>query len=1294
LDAAEPARTTSSAPQPQIAALLAAPPATPPLATPAPPLTALDVAIRKVNDIAVLAGWPDLKARLTAAVRAVQWASKVVPKTADAYPPPIKNALLVTRVKPGETPEFKTKLRNLNRFQSEAIAKQLPGMLTNGAWDVVEGDGAQCTSPLMAAPKYNEKGEIVSYRVCGDWRKANQFVIPDHELAPRVTDLTQLAMRGALRTIYDCANAYNQIACCAVTGTLYTVQATASIKIKPTRVHFGMKNGGSVCQRALHDALCTDGREDDPSCDNYSDEIIQSHKGGDATRPETDYAYLDASTDEVCNVLYRAAAAGVVLQADKWQPLTAEATLFNMVVGPGSCRLTTQRMQAIHAWPQPSTPSKLHTFLAMASHYRHHCPNFPHDSGRLRREVLRGAKLVWTAEAVATFERIRVAFRDASMLTAIDYDGPFIVKADASIDALSVSLFQPDPMCAGALVLVDCNGRATRPFERNYGPMDLEAAAVRDGLDRWPHLLVGGPHRVKVRSDNRALVDFWVNGAQINDPARANLRHRLIEKLQAYNLEWEWNPASENQWDDAISRADWRRDDVEHIALCEAMFCSPDDVLATTAARTAAEDGSADADAADPHTLAALHGEGSDDDSDEGEAESEGSEDETVEDPFPGEEAAPRAPPDAGTDAAPAQTAAPAPAQPTVAPTPPTPTLDAADDDDEPEPEPELDEPKAPPTATAAPEPPPTTPADAEAADAARREATAHMAATIDGDVTLTAEADSERRSWAAAQADDAALRPYFDAASGLRVGTRRIVEREPTTDCYGRLFIRFGVARGAERVRALLLVVPSSRMHELVAATHAAMSHRAPAAVANELRRTHWWPYMDRDIKRVIDGCMLCQAYTRAPRPTMPGSKYPAAARFQSVHVDFVPMPLATDEHGAQFNGFLLGVDRTTGMARSMPVRSKQGGELARVFERDWVYVLGPPNTVTADNALETRGKAWSAMCRKHAITPQSTTSYNKEANGLVERCVQTVKRGAIVATHNNGDRSWLSALPGIVYMCAVQPARGHVSPHELTYGAAPPSRTGAQLSPAAPVYEPAEGARIAATVRKDLEATTAAAALARAKEEATRAPEAVFKPGRIVWVENTENAVGGTAFAQRQKRHGPYIVDEVDADKPRVTLRVLATNRVVRDKLKGQSHNKYWVATRRLTLTVGDPARAGAGWLGVYDRGALPEGERAEQLKQDTRERRPPKAIGAARIRADHGRGVAVGNGKVAAVLGHFTDAVDGVRVIVLLANGLATDVNAAQYPALLNVARRDASNSAKKAAIRSAPKTLSGD
>jgi hypothetical protein len=196
----------------------------------------------------------------------------------------------------------------------------------------------------------------------------------------------------------------------------------------------------------------------------------------------------------------------------------------------------------------------------------------------------------------------------------------------------------------------------------------------------------------------------------------------------------------------------------------------------------------------------------------------------------------------------------------------------------------------------------------------------------------------------------------------------KRITARQPTTDGLGRLFIRHGAAIGAERVRALLLVVPASHVYELVAATHAAMSHRAPASVASELRRTHWWPNMDRDVARIVDECMLCQAFTRAPRPTMPGASYPAAARFKSVHVDFVPMPTVTDEHGAQFNGFLLGVDRTTGAARSMPVHSKQGAELARAFEREWVHTLGAPDTLCCPCFLPAwRSERRSLLRKKH---------------------------------------------------------------------------------------------------------------------------------------------------------------------------------------------------------------------------------------------------------------------------------------------------------------------------------------
>jgi hypothetical protein len=72
-----------------------------------------------------------------------------------------------------------------------------------------------------------------------------------------------------------------------------------------------------------------------------------------------------------------------------------------------------------------------------------------------------------------------------------------------SIDGLSASLFQRDSH--GEPRLVCCNGRATRPCERNYGPMDLEAAAVLFAIERYPYLLMGGPDAVEIFTDDRPL---------------------------------------------------------------------------------------------------------------------------------------------------------------------------------------------------------------------------------------------------------------------------------------------------------------------------------------------------------------------------------------------------------------------------------------------------------------------------------------------------------------------------------------------------------------------------------------------------------------------------------------------------------------------------------------------------------------------------------------------------------------------------------------------------------------------
>jgi hypothetical protein len=139
------------------------------------------------------------------------------------------------------------------------------------------------------------------------------------------------------------------------------------------------------------------------------------------------------------------------------------------------------------------------------------------------------------------------------------------------------------------------------------------------------------------------------------------------------------------------------------------------------------------------------------------------------------------------------------------------------------------------------------------------------------------------------------------------------------------------------------------------------------------------------KDVERIVAECILCQAYTRRARVPAPGASFPPVARFRAIHVDYVPMPSAT-ANGVTYTGFLLVIDRATGMARFLPVTSKRGAELAAALERDWILQIGPPATLTADNALETRGKVWRALCAKYKI----------DADDVVQQAGQRPRRAA----------------------------------------------------------------------------------------------------------------------------------------------------------------------------------------------------------------------------------------------------------------------------------------------------------
>jgi hypothetical protein len=228
----------------------------------------------------------------------------------------------------------------------------------------------------------------------------------------------------------------------------------------------------------------------------------------------------------------------------------------------------------------------------------------------------------------------------------------------------------------------------------------------------------------------------------------------------------------------------------------------------------------------------------------------------------------------------------------------------------------------------------------------------------LDGnDVELDEVYAQERRAWAEAQRNDPALRTLFSHAHGIHQKSKSIQKREPSIDSDGRLFVAFG------HDHARRLVVPSERAPALIGATHQQLDHRSADATCAELQKAFWWPGMLKQVDDWCARCPICQTRLRAQRKTPDLAAFPNKARFAAVHIDVMPMPRSDAGNSCA----LMIIDRTTGAARAVPMKTETSAEILEVYEREWVRFFGPPESLHPDDALEFNAKALRSMCGRH---------------------------------------------------------------------------------------------------------------------------------------------------------------------------------------------------------------------------------------------------------------------------------------------------------------------------------------
>lgn len=210
---------------------------------------------------------------------------------------------------------------------------------------------------------------------------------------------------------------------------------------------------------------------------------------------------------------------------------------------------------------------------------------------------------------------------------------------------------------------------------------------------------------------------------------------------------------------------------------------------------------------------------------------------------------------------------------------------------------------------------------------------------------------------------------------------------------------------------------------------------HTGQTATYNRVRKTFWWDGMKKDCIAYVKNCVLCQKQhdksIRTDRDMHPIS-VDGLLPFQKVAVDLagpLPKTLTGKKH------LLVVVCYLTKWMEAIPLKNNKASTCAEVFVNEIIARYGCPLEVVSDNGHSFNGKFKDCMV-KWGIHNLRIAPYHPQTNGLVERCIQTIK-GALSRMTGTKPQTWDKMIGWILlaYRNSIQKSTGF-SPHFLLFG------------------------------------------------------------------------------------------------------------------------------------------------------------------------------------------------------------------------------------------------------------------
>ena len=286
--------------------------------------------------------------------------------------------------------------------------------------DLLDRKLIQPSSSPWASPVVLVNKKDGSVRFCIDYRKLNQITIKDVYPLPRIDDCLNALGNAQYFSTFDLASGYWQIPM-----NEKDREKTAFIShcglYEFSVMPFGLCNAPATFQRYMDQ--CFAGLKW-ISCLIYLDDIIVFS------------STFDQHLNDLEEVFKRLQVAGLTLKPSKCFICREKLIYLGHEVSALGIKPDPNKVQAVQKIKTPTNKTELRCFLGLCSYYRKFIKNFAKIAAPLHQLTHDGVLFKWKKIHQDAFEKLKLYLVTAPILSHPNFEYPFIIQTDASIESI------------------------------------------------------------------------------------------------------------------------------------------------------------------------------------------------------------------------------------------------------------------------------------------------------------------------------------------------------------------------------------------------------------------------------------------------------------------------------------------------------------------------------------------------------------------------------------------------------------------------------------------------------------------------------------------------------------------------------------------------------------------------------------------------------------------------------------------------------------------------------------------